>query len=70
MKKIIFNLCPLVGKISVYTHFLFLFVLGNQKGNIVNLCDDKLGDETLMDNVQCCHLLEVEDDKILIVDGD
>jgi hypothetical protein len=47
-----------------------LFVLGNQKGSIVNLCDKKLGDETLMDNVQCCHLLEVENDKILIVDGD
>jgi len=45
MKRIIFNLCPLVGKISTYTHFFLLFVLGNQKGSIVNLCDEKLGDE-------------------------
>jgi hypothetical protein len=70
MKRIIFHLCPLVGKINRFTHFLLLFVLGNQKGIVVNLCDEKLGDETLMDNAQCCHLLEVEDDKISIVDGD
>lgn len=70
MKRIIFNLCPLVGKINTSTHFLLLFVLGNQKGSIMNLCDEKLGDETLMDNAQCYHLLEVEDDKISIVDGD
>ncbi len=33
-------------------------------------CDEKSRDETLMDNVLCHHLLEVEDDKISIVDGE
>jgi hypothetical protein len=36
----------------------------------VTLCDEKLRDETLMDNVQYNHLLEVEDNKISIVDND
>jgi hypothetical protein len=33
-------------------------------------CDEKLWDETLMNNVQCYRLLEVEGDKISAIDVD
>jgi hypothetical protein len=36
----------------------------------MKLCDERLGDETLINNVECHHLSEVEDNKISTVDGD
>lgn len=33
------------------------------------ICDEKIWDETLMDNVQCCQLPKAENDKSLVIDG-